>query len=107
MLFLLANPPLVATCSNSSPFTSSMRVFYSRGMLPLAPVTAVLPNENNNGGTFHLGLLKKSTGAKDPTRDGYQESGFQESQIYGGVFIEDSRNDCVSGGNSGERWGPR
>lgn len=45
-------------------------------------------------------MLKKPTGTTDVVNSGYQESGLDEGQIYGGVFIEDSAGGCVSG-NSG------
>ncbi|KAF2431789.1 hypothetical protein EJ08DRAFT_570666, partial [Tothia fuscella] len=75
---------------------NTIQVFYSKAYQRLKPVTAIRSNHNDNGGQFHIGVLKKSTRAKDPEKDGYQELGFQESQIYGGIFIEDSRSGCIS-----------
>jgi hypothetical protein len=59
-------------------------------------VTQELWNDNTQGGQLHVGVFKKSTGAKDGQRDGYHESNIRESQIYGGMFIEDSQNGCIS-----------
>jgi hypothetical protein len=73
-----------------------MQVYYSKGLSQLQPVTNVLQNHNDDGGLFEIGILKKSIGAKDPAKDGYHPTNIHESQIYGGVFIEDSANGCVS-----------
>jgi hypothetical protein len=48
------------------------------------------------GGQFQLGVLKKPTGTADVVNAGYQEPNLNEGQIYGGLFLEDSANGCVS-----------
>lgn len=75
---------------------SSIKVHYSQGYESLTAVTQDLWNENEQGAQFHVGVFKKSTGATDAQEDGYHESNIRESQIYGGIFIEDSQNECVS-----------
>jgi len=76
---------------------NTMKVWYSKTEEPLQAVTKELPNNNDNWGRFEIGVMKKSTGAKDMWRDGFHESNIHESQIYGGIFIEDSSNGCFSG----------
>ncbi|KAE9981951.1 hypothetical protein EG328_011300 [Venturia inaequalis] len=76
-----------------------IQVFYSKDKDSLQPVTDVLPNDNSQKGRFHVGLLKKPTGAKSDmafVKGAFQESAFVDSQIYGGVFVEDSKNGCVT-----------
>jgi hypothetical protein len=48
------------------------------------------------GGQFQLGILKKPTGSNDVVNSGYQEKNLNEGQVYGGVFLEDSVDGCVS-----------
>jgi hypothetical protein len=48
------------------------------------------------GGQYQLGILKKPTGTSDVANAGFQESPLDEGQIYGGLFLEDSINGCVS-----------
>lgn len=43
-----------------------------------------------------MGILKKPTGSSDVVNTGYQEKNLNEGQIYGGLFLEDSANNCVS-----------
>jgi hypothetical protein len=62
----------------------------------LTAVTQDLPNQNTQRAQFHIGVLKKSIGAKNAERDGFHEINVKESQIYGGIFIEDGRDGCVS-----------
>jgi hypothetical protein len=71
-------------------------VFYSVGQNHLSEVTNSEVNENDRGGLFEVGLLKKSTGAKDPLKDGYHSPKFREALIYGGIFVENSANGCIS-----------
>jgi hypothetical protein len=75
-----------------------LKVFYSVGMAPLKPVTEALPNENKGGGQLQIGIAKKPTETETVVYDGYQESiplrG--EGQIYGGIFVENSDEGCVS-----------
>jgi len=77
--------------------SSTIQVFYSSGQTPLKEVTPRLPNDNSGGGQLQLGIAKKPTETETVVWDGYQESMPKgEGQIYGGVFVEDSSNDCVS-----------
>lgn len=55
-----------------------------------------MPNNNAGEGQYQFGILKKPTGTDDVVNKGYQESGIDEGQIYGGIFIEDSAGGCVS-----------
>jgi len=75
-----------------------MKVFYSDGTSPLRAVTGATPNNNTGGGQLQLGILKKPTETKTVVLDGFQEhiKLRGEGQIYGGVFVEDSTNGCVS-----------
>jgi hypothetical protein len=76
---------------------STMRVFYSKGTDDLKPVTDAFPNNNSGKGRFQVGILKKSTEYTNELKDGFQEDSFEESQIYGGIFVEDSSKDgCVT-----------
>jgi hypothetical protein len=76
---------------------STIRVYYSLGDAVLAPVTAALPNDNGGGGQLQIGILKKPTGeTKDIVHQGFQAANFEESQIYGGIFVEESAKGCVS-----------
>ena len=77
---------------------STIRVFYSAGDAPLQAVTEPLPNENAGGGQLQLGIAKKPTETKTVVYDGFQEpiSMRGEGQIYGGIFVEDSSDGCVS-----------
>lgn len=74
---------------------------YSTGTQPLQPVTDVLNNDNSGLGRFTIGVQKYPEGVKgDDSRSlkgGRQEAiRNAESQIFGGVFVEDSTNGCVS-----------
>ncbi|KAK6841534.1 hypothetical protein PG987_002394 [Apiospora arundinis] len=75
---------------------NTLQVYYSKGLAPLKQVTVALPNDNSGEGQYQIGMLKKPTGTDDVVNSGYQESGIDEGQIYGGVFIEDSANACIS-----------
>lgn len=59
-------------------------------------MTGLLPNDNSGGGQFQIGMAKKPTETTSVVFDGYQEKNLDEGQIYGGIFIEDSRNGCIS-----------
>lgn len=74
----------------------TIQVLYSTGQNHLGVVTRPEANENEQGGLFQFGLLKKSTGAKNPLKDGYHSPQFREGLIYGSVFVENSANRCVS-----------
>jgi hypothetical protein len=75
---------------------NTLQVYYSKGSAPLKAVTKALSNDNSGAGQFQIGILKKPTGTDDVVNGGYQESGIDEGQIYGGIFLEDSANGCIS-----------
>lgn len=60
------------------------------------PSRAAFANDNSGGGQYQFGILKKPTGTSDVVNSGYQEANIDEGQIYGGIFVEDSSNGCVS-----------
>lgn len=66
------------------------------GDTPLEPVTEALSNNNAGEGQYQIGILKKPTGTDDVVNSGYQETGIDEGQIYGSIFLEDSSDGCVS-----------
>ncbi|KAI4605198.1 hypothetical protein J4E83_010741 [Alternaria metachromatica] len=76
----------------------TIKVYYSTGDEPLKAVTRATPNSNAGGGQLQIGIAKKPTETETVVYDGYQEHiplrG--EGQIYGGIFVEDSSNGCVS-----------
>lgn len=74
----------------------TIQVYYSTGQNHLNAVTQPEENDNDQGGLFQVGLLKKSTRAKDQLRDGYHSPQFREGLIYGSIFVENSANGCVS-----------
>lgn len=59
-------------------------------------MTNAIANDNSGGGQFQIGIAKKPTETTSVVYDGYQEKGFREGQIYGGIFIEDSAGGCLS-----------
>ncbi|KAI5861674.1 hypothetical protein GGS23DRAFT_576098 [Durotheca rogersii] len=75
---------------------NTLQVYYSKGDEPLEAVTAPLRNDNSGGGQYQIGILKKPTGTSDVANSGFQEKGISEGQIYGGLFLEDSADGCVS-----------
>lgn len=75
---------------------SQVSIYYSVGA---AELKAVVTNKSVNiagGGQYQLGLLKKPTGSTDVVNNGYQSKNLNEGQIYGGIFLEDSADGCVS-----------
>lgn len=75
---------------------SQVTIYYSVGA---AELKAVVTNKSANlagGGQFQLGMLKKPTGSSDVVNSGYQSKNLNEGQIYGGIFLEDSADGCVS-----------
>ncbi|PVI07429.1 glycoside hydrolase family 131 protein [Periconia macrospinosa] len=75
----------------------TLQVFYSKGNEKLKAGTEKLKNDNSGGGQLQLGIAKKPTETNTVVFDGYQESiRGSEGQIYGGVFVEDSSNGCLS-----------
>ncbi|KAF2424474.1 hypothetical protein EJ08DRAFT_575525, partial [Tothia fuscella] len=75
---------------------NTMLVYHSTGDAALTAVTKALPNNNAGGGQLQIGILKKPTGGKDVVHEGFQSAKFEEALVYGGIFIEDSKNACVS-----------
>ncbi|TRX90057.1 hypothetical protein FHL15_008976 [Xylaria flabelliformis] len=75
---------------------NTLRVYYSKNDEPLKSVTSALSNDNSGGGQYQIGILKKPTGSSDVVNEGYQEKNLNEGQIYGGLFLEDSANGCIS-----------
>ncbi|KAI1426600.1 hypothetical protein F5Y12DRAFT_794140 [Xylaria sp. FL1777] len=75
---------------------NTLQVYYSKDDEPLKSVTSALSNNNSGGGQYQIGILKKPTGTSDVVNSGYQEKNLNEGQIYGGLFLEDSANGCVS-----------
>ncbi|KAI0600016.1 hypothetical protein F4775DRAFT_86016 [Biscogniauxia sp. FL1348] len=75
---------------------NTIQIYYSAGDEPLEAVTDVLTNDNSGGGQYQIGMLKKPTGTDDVVNSGFQETGIDEGQIYGGLFVEDSANGCIS-----------
>jgi hypothetical protein len=77
-------------------FRSTLQVYYSLGNATLKAVTSAVSNNNAGAGQFQIGVLKKPTGTSDVVNSGFQESGIHEGLIYGGLFVENSANGCVS-----------
>ncbi|KAK9782104.1 hypothetical protein AB5N19_00431 [Seiridium cardinale] len=75
---------------------NTLQVYYSLGDEPLAAVTEALSNDNSGDGQYQIGILKKPTGTDDVVNSGFQESPISEGQIYGGIFLEDSADGCIS-----------
>ncbi|KAI1466864.1 uncharacterized protein F4812DRAFT_433086 [Daldinia caldariorum] len=75
---------------------NTLQVYYSKNDEPLKAVTEAVYNDNSGGGQYQIGILKKPTGTSDVVNSGYQETGIKEGQIYGGIFLEDSADGCVS-----------
>ncbi|KAL9106095.1 MAG: hypothetical protein Q9227_008840 [Pyrenula ochraceoflavens] len=77
---------------------NTLQVLYSTGEDPLASVTTATADNLSGMGEYHFGILKKPTGEglTDITKQGYQESGINEGLTYGGIFLEDSADGCVS-----------
>jgi hypothetical protein len=74
---------------------NTIEAYYSQGFETLSSV-AMASNDNSGEGQYQIGILKKPTGTDDVVNSGYQESPVDEGLIYGGLFIEDSSDDCVS-----------
>ncbi|USP78074.1 glycoside hydrolase family 131 protein [Curvularia clavata] len=75
---------------------NQVTIFYSAGKAALKKVAGPLNVNLAGGGQYHMGMLKKPTGTSDVANAGFQESPLNEGQIYGGLFLEDSSNGCVS-----------
>ncbi|CAA9961567.1 hypothetical protein CFE70_004943 [Pyrenophora teres f. teres 0-1] len=70
--------------------------YYSTGLNQLKQVAGPTAVNLAGGGQYQLGILKKPTGTSDVANAGYQQPNLNEGQIYGGLFLEDSSNGCVS-----------
>lgn len=75
---------------------STLQVYYSEGDEALEEATEAIANNNAGEGQYQIGMLKKPTGTDDVVNSGFQETGIDEGLIYGGLFIEDSADACVS-----------
>lgn len=77
---------------------STISVYESIHEKPLKQVVRPRPNDNSGLGQFQIGMLKKPTGdfGDDLLTSGFQSKNFEEAQIYGGIFVEDSRKGCIS-----------
>lgn len=75
---------------------NTLTIYTSKNAEPLQKAGGPFKNDNSGAGQFQIGILKKPTGTDDVVNSGFQESGFQEGQIYGGIFVENSANGCVS-----------
>lgn len=73
-------------------------LFYSIGQEKLKQVAGPLEIDLSGGGQFQMGMLKKPTGSEDGdvVNTGFQSSNLNEGQIYGGLFLEDSKDGCIS-----------
>ncbi|OAA67127.1 hypothetical protein SPI_01703 [Niveomyces insectorum RCEF 264] len=98
---LLWSTPLVAADWQNFALTldfnkNTVQVYYSQGSDPLKSVLTATADDLTGAGEYQIGILKKPTGTSDVVNSGFQESGLKEGLIYGGIFIEDSANGCVS-----------
>ncbi|PSN65794.1 hypothetical protein BS50DRAFT_574310 [Corynespora cassiicola Philippines] len=75
---------------------NQVQIYYSVGQAELKSVAGPSSANLAGGGQFQIGILKKPTGTTDVVNSGYQSKNLNEGQIYGGVFLEDSANGCVS-----------
>ncbi|KAI8942964.1 hypothetical protein NX059_001003 [Plenodomus lindquistii] len=75
---------------------NQVTIYYSVGNAALESVGAPKSINLAGGGQFQMGILKKSTGTSDVVNSGYQSPNLNEGQIYGGLFLEDSADGCVS-----------
>ncbi|KAF2452204.1 glycoside hydrolase family 131 protein [Karstenula rhodostoma CBS 690.94] len=75
---------------------NQVTIYYSAGDAALKSVAGPTSASLSGGGQFQIGILKKPTGTSDVVNGGFQESNLNEGQIYGGIFLEDSANNCVS-----------
>ncbi|KAH7402948.1 hypothetical protein BKA66DRAFT_564831 [Pyrenochaeta sp. MPI-SDFR-AT-0127] len=75
---------------------NQVTIYYSVGTSALKSVAGPKSINLAGGGQFQLGILKKPTGSTDVVNNGYQSPNLNEGQIYGGLFVEDSADGCVS-----------
>lgn len=93
----MMQPPCDSDTNLDSLVNSTTQVFFSKGNEPLKAVSKAEPNDVSGGGQLHFGCLKKGVGkVKDVVREGIQEPNINEGVIYGGIFMEDSANGCIS-----------
>lgn len=77
-------------------YNSTVQIYYSTGTDALEAVTDVVSADLSGMGQYQIGILKKPTGTSDVTNSGYQEAPVDEGLIYGGIFVEDSTDGCIS-----------
>lgn len=75
---------------------NKVTIFYSKANAKLERVAGPLSTDLSGGGQFQMGMLKKPTGTSDVVNGGFQSANLNEGQIYGGLFLEDSKNGCIS-----------
>ncbi|RGP62450.1 endoglucanase c [Fusarium longipes] len=75
---------------------NTIQAYYSEGSNPLKTATKPITRDLSGQGQYQIGILKKPTGTDDVANAGYQEDNLNEGLIYGGIFLEDSKNDCIS-----------
>jgi hypothetical protein len=76
--------------------SNKLTIYYSKANEKLQRVAGPLTTDLSGGGQFQMGILKKPTGTSDVVNGGYQSSNLNEGQIYGGLFLEDSMDGCIS-----------
>ncbi|KAF2180991.1 glycoside hydrolase family 131 protein [Zopfia rhizophila CBS 207.26] len=75
---------------------NQVQIYYSTGNDALKSVAGPTSADLSGGGQFQLGILRKPTGSSDVVNSGYHQKNLNEGQVYGGLFLEDSANNCVS-----------
>ncbi|CAG7555051.1 unnamed protein product [Fusarium equiseti] len=75
---------------------NTIQAYYSEGSKPLKVATKPIARDLSGQGQYQIGMLKKPTGTDDVANAGFQEDNLNEGLIYGGIFLEDSKNDCIS-----------
>ncbi|KAJ4414755.1 hypothetical protein N0V82_007747 [Gnomoniopsis sp. IMI 355080] len=75
---------------------NTVQIYYSSGTDALEAATDAIDADLSGMGQYQIGILKKPTGTSDVANAGYQEAPFEEGLIYGGIFVEDSSNGCIS-----------
>ncbi|KAF2014835.1 glycoside hydrolase family 131 protein [Aaosphaeria arxii CBS 175.79] len=75
---------------------NQVQIYYSVGQAALKSVAGPSNVDLKGAGQFQLGILRKPTGSSDVVNSGYHQKNLNEGQIYGGVFLEDSANSCVT-----------
>ncbi|CBX98582.1 hypothetical protein IAQ61_007792 [Plenodomus lingam] len=75
---------------------NQVTIFYSVGNDRLESVGAPKAVNLTGGGQYQMGILKKPTGTDDVVNSGFQSPNLNEGQIYGGLFLEDSADGCIS-----------